>query len=157
MPTRNVTVLDGNTNPAILLSEDKGLSGSVPIYTPHSYDEVLADMGNYGIAEVYLSGTISTSGNNTIVVAPGSGNYIRILNLELQNESAVETLTIVRSGTSTDRRRVLLSPKGTFGFRDRVEYHPHSPLDLATNTALVINLNGANTIGYNITYVTRTV
>jgi hypothetical protein len=106
---------------------------------------------------VYLSGTISTSGNNTIVAAPGSGNYIRILNLELQNESAVETLAIVRSGTSTDRRRVLLSAKGTVGFRDRVEYHPHSPLDLAANTALVINLNGANTIGYNITYVTRTV
>ena len=157
MPTRNISVLDGNTDPALLFSEDKGLSGSVPIYTPHSYDEVLADMGNHGVTKLYLTGTISISGNNTIINAPGSGNYRKVLNLELQNESAVETLAIVRSGTSTNVRRVLLSAKGTVGFRDRVEYHPHASLDLAANTALVINLNGANTIGYNITYVTRTV
>ena len=96
-----------------------------------------------------MSATIATSGDNTIVAAPGSGLSIYITHLVLQNESTTAT-TIILKGSS-DLLRWLGQIQGSglaLTFPERRE------IKLATNTALILNLSGANSVGYSIGYYT---
>ena len=97
----------------------------------------------------YVSATIATSGDNTIVAAPGSGLSIYITHLGLQNESTTAT-TIILKGSS-DLLRWLGQIQGSglaLTFPERRE------IKLATDTALILNLSGANSVGYSIGYYT---
>lgn len=97
----------------------------------------------------YITGTISTSGDNTIVAAPGSGLSIYITHLVLQNESATATTIILKD--SGNRMRYLGQTQGSglvLTFPERRE------IKLAVNTALILNLSGANSCGYSIGYYT---
>ncbi len=100
------------------------------------------------IAETKLCSTTSTSGDNTLVAAPGAGLQIVITSLILQNESATATTLIVKAGSSAILR-VLCQNQG-----DGLTFIPpaENPLALGANTALVLNLSGANACGYSITY-----
>lgn len=145
-----VPILNGNADPMVLKAENAGTQapsaiGANQMYVPHSYDEVLDNLVN--ATRTYITGTVATSGDNTLVAAPGAGNFFRILTLELQNESTTETLVILKSG-ATNRRRVLLPGKE----RVFVSYPIHAPLDLAANAAMILNLGGANSVGYNVVY-----
>ena len=44
---------------------------------------------------IYVTGTIATNGDNTIVAAPGSGLSIYITHILIQNESATATTVVV--------------------------------------------------------------
>jgi hypothetical protein len=96
-----------------------------------------------------VSGTIATSGDNTIVAAPGSGLSIYITHLVLQNESTTAT-TIILKGSSN-----LLRCLGqTQGSGLALTFPERREIKLATNTALILNLSGANSVGYSIGYYT---
>jgi pectate lyase len=96
-----------------------------------------------------VSGTIAISGDNTIVAAPGSGLSIYITHLVLQNESTTAT-TIILKGSSN-----LLRCLGqTQGSGLALTFPERREIKLATNTALILNLSGANSVGYSIGYYT---
>lgn len=98
---------------------------------------------------VYVTGTISSSGDNTIVSAQGAGVSIYITHLVIQNESSTATTIILKD--SSNRLRCLGQSQGNglaLTFSERRE------IKLAANTALILNLSGANSCGYSIGYYT---
>ena len=98
---------------------------------------------------LYVTGTIATTGDNTIVVAPGSGLSIYITHILIQNESATSTTVIVKD--TANKIRFLAQTQGTLFsaiFPERRE------IKLTADTALILNLSGANSIGYSIGYYT---
>lgn len=95
-----------------------------------------------------LTSTTATSGDNTLIAAPGAGRQIVITTLVLQNESATATTLIVKAG-STAIARVLCQNQGD-GLT--LTLPPEAPLALGSNAALVLNLSGNNSCGYSITY-----
>ena len=98
---------------------------------------------------LYVTGTIATTGDNTIVVAPGSGLSIYVTHILIQNESATSTTVIVKD--TANRIRFLAQTQGALFsaiFPGRRE------IKLTANTALILNLSGANSIGYSIGYYT---
>lgn len=111
-------------------------------------------IGNVGIAEktiVLVTGTASTSGDNTLIAAQGSGVKIVVTAIMLQNESTSSTTYILKDG-STAKMRFLANNKG-----DGVAMA--LPLGrewkMTANTALVLNLSAANSTGYTIAYYTE--
>ena len=111
-------------------------------------------IGTIGITEKTLSfatGTISTSGDNTVISAPGVGVKIVITALWVQNESTSSTTIIVKNGATAIARffaanrgdaLIGLVPTGR-------------EWKLSTNTALVVNLSAANSCGYTVVYYTE--
>ena len=95
-----------------------------------------------------LSGTFNLLGDNTIIAAPASGTQIKIAVFQIQNESEVETLATIKFG-SINKWRLLAKEKG-LGFI--LPLSPGHILPVGLATALIVNLNGANSFGYNIAY-----
>lgn len=93
-------------------------------------------------------GTFNTSGDNTIVAAPGSGKFIAITYLHIQNESTTGTTSLIKHG-ATSVARVLLQTQAQMWWREF-----ECPMVLPANTALVVNLSGANSHNYTVEYVT---
>lgn len=95
-----------------------------------------------------IQGTINTSGDNTIIAAPGTGLRIYITKLKVQLESSTTTTVILKSGaTSFDRVRCVNDGDGLFD-----PSIPGFEIPLGVNEAFIINLSGANIIGYHVTY-----
>jgi len=98
---------------------------------------------------LFATGTVSSSGNNSLITAPVGGvQQIKIVALQIQNESLNETLAILYFG-AVAKWRFLSKEKGT-GFILPIE--PGHVWNVGAGNALVLNLNGANTFGYNIVY-----
>jgi hypothetical protein len=95
---------------------------------------------------IYVTGTVANSGDNTVISAPGSGLSIYITHLVIQNESATTTTTILKD--SNNRLRILQAQRDTLS----LVFPERGGLKLSTNTALTLNLSGANTVGYSIGY-----
>jgi len=87
------------------------------------------------------SGTKAVAGNNTILPAPGAGKQIVVHLMDVQNESA--TATTVQLIDIVARFRIVLDQYRMMYFVD---------WRLNPNTALTMNLSGANQIGYSIQY-----
>jgi hypothetical protein len=100
------------------------------------------------VTQTKLTGTTATSGDNTLIAAPGSGKQIVISQLILQNESATATTLVVKAG-ATAILRVLCQNQGD-GLSQ--VYPPERCLAIGDNTALVLNLSGANSCGYTVLY-----
>ena len=97
---------------------------------------------------LYVCDTTSSAGDNVIIAAPGTGQRICIMSFSIQNESATPTTMILKDG-STDRFRFLGQNQGdsmTWGWGLEQEWR------LAENSALNLNLSGANQCGYNVAY-----
>ncbi|MFN8468596.1 MAG: hypothetical protein U0X20_23760 [Caldilineaceae bacterium] len=97
----------------------------------------------------FATGTAADSGDNTIVAAPGTGKRLALLVLQVQNETSTATTGIVKFGT-TAKLRSRNPSDGDGLLRD----WSHRPVLLAENTALVLNLSGANSHGYSVEYAT---
>lgn len=110
--------------------------------------DVIAENGIEADDVTFATNTFNTSGDNTIIAAPGANKQLRIISFQLQNESAVATTAIVKFGATAKWRGLfqtqgfLISPLITSGLEWR----------LPANTALVVNLSGANSFGYSIQY-----
>ncbi|RTK99378.1 MAG: hypothetical protein EKK57_09640 [Proteobacteria bacterium] len=102
---------------------------------------------------LFATGTASVSGDNTLIAAPGSGQEVVIVAAEVQNESAVETLIILKFGATT-KWRFLAKDKGAGGqapIQQGFVWH------VGENIPLTLTLNGNNQIGYNIIYYLKTI
>ena len=111
--------------------------------------------GTVGITEKTLSqatGTVSSSGDNEVIAAPGASTRIVVVKALIQNESETKTLVLVKSGSTTKRRLLL---KGEYGFGALLEFDPGREWGLGANEALKLNLDGANQVGYTIDYYTE--
>jgi hypothetical protein len=103
-------------------------------------------MPNYTL--IHITGTESTSGDNELVAAPGSGFRIVVTALTMQNESAVATTMKMKDG-STDKFRILGQNQGDGLGR---EFNLEQEWRLSENSALNFNLSGNNSCGYNVSY-----
>jgi hypothetical protein len=100
-----------------------------------------------------VTNTTATSGDNTIVAAPGSGQRLRLHMLKIQLEAATATTVLLKSGSTTfDRVYCAAAGDGMI-----VVYPVGREQLLGTNEALVINLSGANAVGYTFRYSTEAV
>jgi hypothetical protein len=161
--TLYIAAINGNSEPFLIKAEDLGAgtadSPAGKVVALHNHDAIFLDawssITDYGINKSYYSAAISTSGDNTLVAAPGVGSYISVKWLHIGNESATETTVLIKSGASTQRFRCVLSPKGTAGEHRYIEFPIHSPLNVDTNEALVANLSGPNAIGISAGYIVK--
>ena len=99
------------------------------------------------------TGTAASSGDNTLIAAPGAGVRLVIKELMVQNESATDTTAIIKFAATAKWRALLSgSNKGAiaFDFADGDEWR------LGANEALVLNLSAANSHGYSVRYRTET-
>lgn len=100
----------------------------------------------------HVATTFATSGDNTIIAAPGSGQRLVVSDLIVQNESAVTTVSLVKAGATTHWRNRAAENGGlalSFGMDEEWR--------LGDNEALVINLSGANTHGVSVRYYSEAV
>lgn len=100
------------------------------------------------ITHSVISGTKNGSGDNELVAAPGAGERIVVTAFILQNESASATTMILRDGT-TSKWRYLGQSQGS---SIDIVLPPGREWKLTTNTALNLNLSGANACGYTVQY-----
>ena len=102
-------------------------------------------------AIIDIAGVISTTGDNTIIASPGVGLSIYVTRLMVQNESSALTTIILKD--SGNKLRIVAASQGdgiALPFPERRE------IKLAANTPLILNLSGANSVGYSIGYYTGT-
>lgn len=105
------------------------------------------------VAMTTVTSTTSTSGDNTIIAAPGSGNRLVIYSLQIQLEAATATTILKKSGSTTIGRLYCAAA----GDGAVWVYPAGRELRLGTNEAFVLNLSGANAIGYTVRYSTEAV
>ena len=134
----------------------RDLAGSEPLNLLLTGDNTSGWSLTHAAAEKTLltaSGTASSSGDNTLISAPGAGVKLVIVGLTLQLEgSTATTLRLTNGASGPTISRVLAQNQGdglalTFPIDSRPK--------LSANTALVLNLSGANACGYTIWYYTE--
>ena len=160
--TINVSAIDGGALPFTLRGVDRGtgsadsVAGKVVTLTHHDdlFKAAFDSFYGIGLTKVYYSAAISTSGNNTLVAAPGTGNRISVAWFRLANESATEVTVLITSGAN-QRFRAVLGPKGTAGQSVEMSFPVHMPLEMGVNTALVINISSAVAVGVSLAYHVR--
>lgn len=101
----------------------------------------------------FATGTAASSGDNTMIAAPVTGTQIRIIALQIQNESAVATTMILKFG-SVSKWRTLAQLQGD-GINMPLPAGRGWPV--GNGNALVLNLSGANTCGYSVCYAVEAV
>jgi hypothetical protein len=117
-----------------------------------------SDQGNLPVqqAEKTLLTACSTgasSGDNTAIAAPGLGVKIVVVSLMLQGLSTTATTIKLLNGTGgTVINQVLAQNQGD-GLL--IVYPMDARPKLSTNTAAIVNLSGANSCGWNISYYTE--
>lgn len=99
-------------------------------------------------SQTYPTGTINTSGDNTIIAAPGGGLRLYITAITIQLEAATATTILFKSGATTFKR-ILCQNQGD-GIS--LQYAPGFELRLGLNEAFILNLSGANAVGYSVEY-----
>ena len=98
-------------------------------------------------------GTAASSGDNTLVAAPGAGKRIVVYDFVIANEDSTPTpvTAILRAdGETTSGWRVRLGADGAFLARRL--YGKEVRWMLPENKALELNLSGAVPCGYTIRY-----
>lgn len=99
--------------------------------------------------------SVATSGDQTIIAAPGGGNRIRILGLFLQNTSGSTLTIILKDGaTAINGAGFELATKAFLPFSVA---NALAPLDLSNNAAFVINLSGNLQLSGVVIYTVETV
>lgn len=116
-------------------------------------DTIYSDVGPAGrsIGGVRVSGTKASSGDNELVAAPGAGIRIVVKAWHVQNESSAATTFILKDGSSSEYRYLAQNQGDGHG---RV-YEQDFEWRLAANSALNLNLSGANSHGYWLEYWTE--
>lgn len=99
----------------------------------------------------WAHGTAAASGDNTIVTAPGANLRIRVAYAMVQNTTATATTAIWQNGAA-DVAGALLQNQG-----DALTINlPHGDeWEFDANTAVTLNLSGANSHRYSIAYWTE--
>ena len=102
---------------------------------------------------LFATGTVATTGDTTVINTPGVGQEIVIVAAQVQNESAVETLIILKFG-ATSKWRFLAKDKGA-GSQTPIQqgfvWH------VGENIPVTLTLNGNNQVGSNLLYYVKSV
>jgi len=110
-------------------------------------------MGSIPTAWTPSATTEADSGDNTVLAAPGAGKALEIKRFMVQNESATDTTVLVKAGTTTYYRALLQEAAcltDAFGWNSA----DCDVWRLPANTALIVNLSGANSHGVTVHYRT---
>lgn len=110
--------------------------------------------GSVGIEEkiiLFATGTANVSGDNTLIAAPTAGLQIKLVSIQIQNESVTATTGVLKFG-ATNKWRTLMQNQGD-GIL--LVIPAGREWGVGDNTALILNLSGANSVGYNVTYYTE--
>lgn len=91
--------------------------------------------------------TASTSGDNELIAAT-AGKQIVVLYIRVQLEAATATTILLKHGATTKDRGYLAAAGAEW-----VREYGELPRKLATNTALNLNLSGANQVGFTVDYI----
>lgn len=97
-------------------------------------------------------GTAASNGDNTLIAAPGSGFRLVIKDLVVQNESSTDTTVILKDGSASCWRALLLAVTAD---ALPLSFAPGEEWRLSEDAALVLNLSGANSHGYSVRYFTE--
>jgi hypothetical protein len=100
---------------------------------------------------LYATGTTAALGVTTLVAAPGAGVRIVVSSLMVQNESGTATTVQLRAGGATAMRALLQNQGNAFSYAGLIGREWKLP----ANTALNLNLDGANSHGYTVIYYTE--
>lgn len=92
--------------------------------------------------------SISSSGDNTLVAAPGAGLRLVICDFELINETSTASTVLLKFGGTTVRRFLFQNQ----GNGIALAFSTHREWRLPANTALVANLSGALAHGGGLSY-----
>lgn len=106
-------------------------------------------MPAYGLATprlTFVTGNTNTSGDQTLIAAPGANLEIVIGWIFIQNASAVATTAILKT-TSVNLIRFLGQNQG-----DVFAQNVNGAFRLGNNNALLLNLSGGNAHNYSIGY-----
>jgi hypothetical protein len=95
-----------------------------------------------------VTGTKSASGDNEVIAAPTGNQKIVVVFASFQNESATDTTLILKDGSTALQRRLSKQYDTLYVLSDSDD----TRLRLSANSALNLNLSGANSIGYNVQY-----
>ena len=108
-------------------------------------------MGSYvdDSGVLWIPGTVdfASSGDNTVIAAPGAGMRLRVKYLVVQNVSTTDTTALIKWGESTEHDFLLAGKLGVTVNNDKGE-----EWRLPENTALIVNLSGANAHKANFRY-----
>lgn len=100
------------------------------------------------------AGTVASSGDNTLITAPGAGFRIVLLSWSWWNETATDTTAILKSTSINPIDRYVQTAKGNGKI---LTLPTNYVVKLAENEALVLNLSDANSHGYSLLYYTEAV
>ena len=117
------------------------------IYLERIWKALAGGSGKSG-SIIQISGTKSASGDNTVVASPGATQQIVVSAFTIQNESDTATTMILQNGSdTTDAWRNLGQNQG-----DGLAMTLKVPWRLDPGAALILNLSGANSCGFNVQY-----
>lgn len=108
-----------------------------------------AALANPVVKLSYASGTKASSGDNELVAAPGAGNCLVLYFVQVQNESAVSTVVKLKDGAA-QFYQAELTGEGAGSVLDIPQ--DGVALKLSPNSALNLNLSGANSHNYTVWY-----
>lgn len=115
-------------------------------------DDGTFQLSSQQIVVLDTTGTVASSGDNTIITSPGAGLSIHITRLLIQNQTTTETTIILKDSISN--KLPILAPTKGDGIAQ--VYSERSEIKLAQNNPLILNLSGANSISYSIGYYVGT-
>lgn len=153
----NKNILDGPITP-VSISE---VNTNTPLYIYDGGGSVTVDgqvavtpAGNFAEKTLlFATGTVNTSGDNTIIAAPSAGTQIKIVAFQIQNESATPTTYILKKGATAFWRAYAFGQ----GNGATLNLNVGREIALGSAAALVLNLSAANITGYSILYYTESV
>jgi len=100
-----------------------------------------------------ITGTKAGAADNELVATPGAGQRIVVAFWSVQLEATVATVILMKSGATNVYRFRAGNQGDMFG----LDYFPGREWNLAANEALNMNLDAANSVGYNVGYWTEAV
>ena len=113
----------------------------------------LQDINTPNVA-IPKAGTVASTGDNILIVAPGAGFRIVLVSWSWWNESSTDTTAILKSTSINPIDRYVQTAKGL----GKLSPIPANyVVKLAENEALVLNLSDANSHGYSLLYYTEAV
>ena len=94
--------------------------------------------------------TIASSGDNTIIAAPGSDLRIVVTMMRIQNHSTTATTALIKKGAGDANPTRVRCPVDGSGVESVFERG--NEYRLPTNTAFIINLSTASSFGVSVRY-----
>ena len=120
---------------------------------PVSIDDTLP-ISIVEVDQINITGTFAGLGDNQILATPGVNYRIVVTAFLIQNESAVATTMILRSGATGNSWRALAQNQGD-GFA--MVFAIGRPWKLYVNEPLNLNLSAANQCNFSVMYYTEAV